>query len=58
MVRAFLGLVRSLRRAWLVELAGAGLIVAGVHAAWGVPAALVAGGSALVLKAVELDGDA
>ena len=41
--------------AWLIETAGACLIVAGVHEAWGLDAGLVAAGSALVLKAYELD---
>ncbi len=55
MAKALLALVGVLRSAWLVELVGAGLIVAGVAVAWGLAAALVAGGSALVLKAYELD---
>ncbi len=55
MVKALLALVGVLRSAWLIELVGAGLIVAGVYEAWGGAAALVAGGSALVLKAFELD---
>ena len=55
MVKALLALVRAVRQEWVIELAGAGLIVAGVHQAWGTAAALIAGGSALVLKAFELD---
>lgn len=55
MVKALLALVGVLRSAWLVELVGACLIVAGVHEAWGLGPALVAGGVALVLKAFELD---
>lgn len=55
MVKALLALVAVLRSAWLIELVGAGLIVAGIYIAWGLAAALVAGGSALVLKAYELD---
>ena len=55
MVKALLALVEVIRSAWLIELVGAGLIVAGVAVAWGLAAALVAGGSALVLKAFELD---
>lgn len=55
MVKALLALVGVLRSAWLVELVGAGLIVAGVFVGWGVAAALTAGGVALVLKAFELD---
>lgn len=57
MVRALLAVVTVLRSAWLVELVGACLIVAGVHEAWGAAAALVAGGVALVLKAYDIDGD-
>jgi hypothetical protein len=57
MVKALLALVAFLRSAWLIELVGAGLIVAGVAVAWGLSAALIAGGVALVLKAFELDGD-
>lgn len=57
MVRALLAVVAVLRAAWLVELVGACLIVAGAYEAWGLAAALVAGGVALVLKAYELDGD-
>lgn len=55
MVRALLALVGVLRSAWLIELVGAGLIVAGVYTAWGTAAALGAAGVALVLKAFELD---
>lgn len=57
MFRALLALVRVARQAWLIELAGAGLIVAGAYVAYGSAAALVAGGVGLVLKAFELDGD-
>lgn len=56
MVKALLALVAALRSAWLVELVGAALIVAGVYVAYGLAAGLVAGGAALVLKAYELDG--
>lgn len=55
MVKALLALVGVIRSAWLVELAGAGLVVGGVYEQWGTSAALIAGGSALVLKAFELD---
>lgn len=55
MVRAFAAIVGSLRRAWLVELAGAGLLIGGLYAAWGTAAALIGGGVALLLKAFELD---
>lgn len=56
MVRALLVVVRAIRQAWIVELVGACLIVAGVYEAAGTAPALIAGGSALVLKAFELDG--
>lgn len=55
MVKALLALVGVLRSAWLLELVGAGLIVAGVHEAWGLAAVLVAAGVALVLKAYEIE---
>jgi uncharacterized membrane protein YecN with MAPEG domain len=55
MVKALLALVGVLRSAWLIELVGAALIVAGVHEAWGVAAALIVAGGMLVLKAFELD---
>jgi uncharacterized membrane protein YecN with MAPEG domain len=55
MVKALLTVVQTVRSAWLIELVGAALIVAGVYEAWGVAAALVAAGVALVLKAFELD---
>lgn len=55
MLRALVALVNVLRSAWLIELVGAGLIVAGCYVAWGLAAALVAGGVALVLKAYELE---
>lgn len=58
MIKALLVLVAALRSAWLFELAGAALIVAGVYLAWGLAAALAAGGVALLLKAFELDGGA
>jgi hypothetical protein len=41
--------------AWLIELAGAALVVAGVYLAWGLAAALAAGGVALLLKAFEIE---
>lgn len=55
MVRALLALLALIRSAPLLEVVGAGLIVWGVYLAWGLAAALIAGGSALVLKAFELD---
>lgn len=56
LIRALLVVVSVLRRSWLVELAGAACIVAGVYLSFGVAAGLVAGGVALVLKAFEIDG--
>lgn len=56
MIRALLVVLRALRRGWLVEIAGAGCIIAGVYLWVGVAAALVAVGIALVLKAFEIDG--
>lgn len=58
MVKSLLAIVRSLRRAWLLETVGAGLIVAGGTVAWGPPAGFIGAGACLVLKAFELDGDA
>lgn len=55
MVRALLVVFRALRRAWLVELVGAGCIVAGVYLWAGLAAALVAVGIAFVLKAFDID---
>lgn len=53
MVAALLAVVRGLKQAWLVELAGASLIVGGIYDAAGRAWALVAGGVALVLKSYE-----
>ena len=58
MVKALLVVVAMLRSAWLIEVAGAGLIVAGVAVGWGLAAALIAGGLCLVLKAFELESRA
>ena len=55
MVKALLAVIDVLRSAWLIELVGAGLIVAACAVAWGLAAALAAAGVALVLKAFELD---
>lgn len=57
MFNALLAVIRAVRSAWLIELAGAALIVAGVGLAWGVAAALAACGVALVLKAYELESE-
>lgn len=56
MIRALLVVVRALTAVWLIEAAGAALVIAGVYLAWGLAAALTAGGVALLLKAFELDG--
>ena len=56
MLKALIALVGVLRSAWLVEAAGAALIVWGVSEEWGTAPAAIAGGSALILKAFELDG--
>ena len=55
MVKALLALVGVVRSAWLIEAAGAALIVAGIHDQWGDHAAAIAAGSALILKAYEID---
>lgn len=55
MVRALLAILTFLRRAWLVELVGAGLVIAGVTLQWGGHVGLIAGGVALLLKAFEID---
>ena len=57
MVKALLAILRALRSAWLIELVGAGLVVAGVYLWAGVAAALIAAGVALLLKAFEIDGE-
>lgn len=56
MIRALLAILRALLAVWLVELVGAGLIVAGVAIAWGLAAALATSGAFLLLKAFELEG--
>ena len=58
MVKALLAILTALRSAWLIELVGAALVVAGVYLWAGVAAALIAAGVALLLKAFEIDGDA
>ena len=55
MVRALLAVGRALAAAWLVELAGAALIVSGVYLVWGLAEALIAAGVGLVLKAFEIE---
>lgn len=59
MLKALLDIGRSLKKAWLIEVVGACVIVAGVYGLWGTDAALIAGGVALVLKAYDVQsGDA
>lgn len=55
MVKALLSIARVLLAVWLIEAAGAALVVYGIYRAWGGAAALIAGGVALLLKAFELD---
>ena len=55
MIRTLIALLARARQAWLLELAGAGLIVAGVAAEWGTNPALITGGAMLILKAAEVD---
>lgn len=55
MFKSLLALLRLARSAWLIELVGAALIVAGVYEAWGQAAAFVAAGVGLVLKAFEIE---
>lgn len=58
MVKALLAILTALRSAWLIELVGAILVVAGVYLWAGVAAAVIAAGVALLLKAFEIDGGA
>lgn len=55
MFKALLTILRGLRRAWLIEAVGAGLIVAGLAVAYGLGAALTGSGVALLLKAFEVE---
>lgn len=54
MVRALVAILSFLRSAWLLEAAGAGLVVAGVAVEWGTGPALIAGGVCAALKSFEL----
>jgi hypothetical protein len=58
MVRALLAVVKLIQSVWVLELAGAGLIVAGCAVAWGLAVALLAAGGLCLLKAfdVSLEG--
>lgn len=56
MVNALLRLIRAvLALVWLVELAGASLVVTGIWLSWGRPAGLIAAGVALLAKSLEMD---
>lgn len=55
MVNALLAVVRVLWAAWLFEIGAVVLIVWGLFEAYGLPAALVAGGIACLAKSFELD---
>lgn len=55
MIRALLVILRAFTAVWLIELVGAGLVVAGAAIAWGLAAALAVGGAFLLLKAFELE---
>lgn len=53
MVRALLAIVKAVRRVWILELTGAGLVIAGVAVEWGTARALLAGGGLALLKAFD-----
>jgi len=55
MVRTLAQIVRSLRSAWLFELAGAGLVVGGLYEIHGTGAALIGAGVCGLVKSAELD---
>lgn len=55
MVKALLAIVQVMIAVWLIEAVGAALIVYGIYREWGLAAALIAAGVALLLKAFELD---
>lgn len=58
MVRALLAIVKAIQSVWVLELAGAGLAVAGAAVEWGAAVALMLAGGLLLLKAfdVSLEG--
>lgn len=55
MVKALLAIGRSLRSAWLFELAGAGLLVGGLYEIKGAGAALIGAGACALAKSAEFD---
>lgn len=56
MVRSFFGLVaQTLRSAWILELVGAVLVTVGLYHAWGVGAAAIGAGVAVLAKSAERD---
>jgi hypothetical protein len=54
MVKNLIALL-AIVRVELLELIGAGLVVAGVYRQWGTGAAFIASGVALLAKSMELD---
>jgi hypothetical protein len=59
-IRALLVVVKLVRRVWLLEVAGAALVIAGVAVGWGTAFALLTAGGLVLLKAFDLSlaGDA
>lgn len=59
MVHALLTIVKAFRRVWVLEVVGAGLVVAGCGVQWGTGVALLSAGGCAVLKAFDLslEGD-
>ena len=56
MVKALFSLVAQvLRSAWILELAGAALLVFGLYRVWGVGVACIGGGVAVLAKSAERD---
>ena len=55
MLKSLLALLRLLTRAPILEAIGAALVVYGVYLLAGTAGAVIAGGVALMLKALELD---
>ncbi len=56
MVKTLVAISRSLRRAWLFELAGCVAIISGLYVAWGGAAAAIGAGVAALVKSAEIDG--
>lgn len=55
MIKTLLAIGRSLRSAWLFELAGAGLLVGGLYEIHGTGAALIGAGACALVKSAEYD---